>query len=337
MNRRSHFSSRTGQLSIGCLSLCALIIILPLSARSKIELEHLKLSAPMRHDYRYDFDTRDVVRDRVQYQGSLSYGVRFYRGEEAGQLGLWGLLGTGNRYTSQWNTVANFNDGTPGEHHLNMRQIYLQWQLKRWRAQLGVIPPVKGKVSETSLDKDGWIRGARLILPMQAQGQLEWVAGVLDNLDDANAFQSWGALNYLEVEWTQSWDPHWRTELGGVHLDSALILRSEVRYAQLYLLGGKSELAAEVLRNTANDVWAHDWSIAQRIGVVTVTNEYAYVPRELGLLGSLSNDFFTFGHLWVLGIKGPFFGDSRFYWFGRNYLGEQRVNFKLGVGVAMEH
>ena len=119
-------------------------------------------------------------------------------------------------------------------------------------------------------------------------------------------------------------------------LESDRILRSELRHTTS-IFGLRTELAGEVLRNVRSGVWAHDSTIALDFGWMRLTNEYAYVPKELGVLGSLSNDFFTFGHLWVLGIKRDLWSEGGVYWFGRNYLGEDRVNFKLGVGCSLEY
>jgi len=325
---------RRNELVAHSIWLLGLVALYASAANAEIRLERAKLSAPVRHDYRYDFDTGEVVRDRLQYQVGLSFLISLAQGKDGGEFQFGGLIGTGNGYTSPWNTVANFNNDESGNHQINVRQIYAQWEYERWRTQLGVIPPVKGKVSETSLDKDGWIRGGRLIMPVRRQGQFELVVGTLDSLDDPNAFQPWAKANYYEVEWTHDWSKGWRTELGGVRLDKDRILRGELRYTAT-IFGARTELAGEVLRNVQSRVWAHDWSIAQRLGSVTLMNEYAYVPKELGLLGALSNDFFTFGHLWVLGVKGPLSTEGGLYWFGRNYLGEVRINFKLGVGYSV--
>ena len=127
-----------------------------------------------------------------------------------------------------------------------------------------------------------------------------------------------------------------RTELGTVTLNSEVVGRLEFRYSASMFFGVQTEVAGELLRNFNSNTWAHDWSATHRMGSLSLSNEYAYVPSELGLLGSLSNDFFTFGHLWVFGLKGPIWQGESVYWFVRNYLGEQRVNGKVGLGYAIQ-
>ena len=294
----------------------------------------IRITAPIRYDYRYDFDTQMVARDRLQYQLGILFLTPSINSTTLGSLNIGGQFGTGESYTSPWNTAVNYADPNARPQEFNLRQFYGRWTLDRWQIHLGIIPPVKGKVSETSLDKDGWIRGGRIIMPLPISGQLEFVAGALDHLDDPSAFQNWNPPNYFETEWTQAWDPSLRTELGTVMLDSEVIGRIEVRCSAFMFLGIRTEVAGEVLHNFSSSSWAHDWSATHRIGSLSLSNEYAYVPSELGLLGTLSNDFFTFGHLWVLGLKRPIWSSDNVFWFVRNYLGEERINFKVGVGYT---
>ena len=124
--------------------------------------------------------------------------------------------------------------------------------------------------------------------------------------------------------------------MGFVEFEGDLIPRGELRVTATHRWG-RTEFAGEILKNLEQQVWAHDWSIGHRLGGLEVSNEYAYVPIELGLLGTLSNDYFTAGHIWVLALKGQLFDDSGLYWFARNYLGEERVNYKLGVGARYRY
>ena len=187
---------------------------------------------------------------------------------------------------------------------MNMRQIFIEWSQQGWRWEMGVIPPVKGKVSNTSLDKDGWIRGTRLVIPVFDRGELECVTGAIDHLRDANAFQLWDSWNYYEIEWTQHWMEHWRSEAGYVQLNQQEYVRAEGRWKGT-LSSFHLELAGEILRNITTPTWAYDLSATLKMGDLIIVGEYSNVPTTFGLLGELSNDFFTLGHLGMLALKGP--------------------------------
>ena len=204
-------------------------------------------------------------------------------------------MGTGAAIT-QWNTLHDRIKDEMGEQHLNLRQVYTEFEFRRWRVQAGVIPPVKGKVSNTSLDKDGWIRGARVVAPLPAQGRLELVTGAIDHLKDPNALQAWEQWNYAELEWTQDIFAGWRTEAGSVHLDDETYLRAEVRRTWHFLGDLPLELAAEGLRNLTTPNWAFDVSAQLKTRWLKTTLEYSHV-RDLWTPGATLNDFFVLGHL----------------------------------------
>ena len=148
------------------------------------EISRLEIKAPLRHDTRLAHAEGELTKNRLQYQVSFHYNFGLVQWNDWGALSLRGLAGTGGSYTSQWSTIYDFKKKETGQQLFNMRQIYFAWNLDRWRLDLGVIAPVKGKVSNTSLDKDGWIRGARFMVPFLESGSLEFVSGILDAIDD---------------------------------------------------------------------------------------------------------------------------------------------------------
>ena len=91
------------------------------------------------------------------------------------------------------------------------------------------MPPIKGKVSETSLDKDGWIKGGRLVFEPSDTSQLEFVVGDLDP-NEEHGVGGWEGLSYLEFELTQNWSGDWRTELGVFDFNDGVILRVELHH-----------------------------------------------------------------------------------------------------------
>ena len=206
----------------------SLFLVCPVPCWAQVTVDTLKLKTPVRHEYRVQ---RSTERD-TQKSGSISVRITVRVGDlgwsELGRRTIEGLVGTGQKYTSQWNTTYSVDEAFRLSIHC-MRQIYLNWARNAVQMELGIIPPVKGKVSATSLDKDGWIRGGRLVMPVLSTGQLELVAGGLDRLEDPNAFQAWESVNYFEVEWTQMWNDSNGFEVGQVRLNDNDYTRGELR------------------------------------------------------------------------------------------------------------
>ena len=269
----------------------------------------IKIVTATRYDLQFLRDNIEYQKKRIQYQVSAYYDVVLLRNQSIGHFHLKGLMGTGESYTSQWNTLYNFIDHQVENQFLNMRQIFLAWIYHDWRWEIGVIPPVKGKVSNTSLDKDGWIRGTRIVAPLP-KGELELVTGAVDHLEASNAFQLWESWNYHELEWTQGWFENWRSEAGYVSLNSQNYVRAEARWIYQTISKMTVELANEVLHNISTSSWAFDVSASLKISDWKLIGEYSHVPETFGLLGELSNDFFTLGHLGMLSIKAPIIKDK---------------------------
>ena len=300
-------------------------------------IQSLQLFVPTRYDQQFVRNDYTVQKNRMQYQASVYYNTLLLSAQNFGHLNLRGIIGTGDSYTSQWNTAYSFIDQAPDEQYINMRQIFFEWGIKKWRWEIGVIPPVKGKVSNTSLDKDGWIRGSRVVMPVVQQSELELVSGAVDHLEDPNAFQLWDEWNYHELEWTHHWSTHWRSEMGYVLLDQQHYGRSELRWKwkvnpKVYL-----EIAGELLRNVSNSIWAFDVSALLKFSEISMVAEYSDVPDTFGLLGALSNDFFTLGRLGMLSLKGPLFKKIGLSWFSKSYLGVEQVRVTVGVGFRFQH
>ena len=295
-------------------------------------IDTLQITVPVRQDIQLEHGSGDLLKNRLQYHVAARYGLVILESGPTGTLGIHGLAGTGGSYTSQWNTAYDLIDQSPGTQQFHMRQIYLQNDLHGWRSQIGVIPPVKGKVSNTSLDRDGWIRGARIVAPIHDTGQFEVVFGAIDHLDDPNAFQAWEEWNYAEVEWTQHWTETLRIETSYVLLEEQSVLRGEVRGKWDTKLDVPMELSAEISNNLTESVWAYDLSARTTIRSVTMVLEVSHIPQNFGLLGELYNDFFTLGHLGMVALKGPIGSQNTLNWFVKGYAGESEIRGNAGLG-----
>jgi len=312
------------------------ILSYPSTGYGQLGVDTLTLKAPIRHEYRADRTADETLQNRTQYQVAIRYSVGLSEAGDWGRLQLDGLAGTGSKYTSQWNTAYDALGDSRDPHPFYMRQIFLHWRLKEIRAEFGVIPPVKGTVSATSLDKDGWIRGGRFVTSIFSDGQLELVMGGLDRLTEPNAFQTWHSLNYFEVEWTQNWARTHRFELGLVRLKQQQYSRAEIRLRSAESAMGVFEVSGEALWNHTSETHAIDIGASAIWPWVTVSMEYAYVPEAFGILGLLSNDFLTNGHLLMGQLKGRLSSIKPLGWFLQQHVGESVMNTKIGVSLTHE-
>jgi|GEM_PF-2429062 len=309
----------------------------PPSSAAGFRLDQLELKAPIRYDLKGKRHYHEISANRLQFQGSLRYGLTFFESDALGTLRLRGLIGTGGSFTSQWNTLLEPGTGFHSPAPVHVRQIYVVHDRGDIRSELGVIPPVKSKGSNTSLDKDGWIRGGRVVLPVLETGQLEFVTGAIDHLDEPNAFQTWDEWNYAEVEWTHDWTSGFRTELSPLYLDEQAYFRGEVRQELQFLKGYDIELAGEIIRNLTTPVWAIDVSLQADVrapGVqdpISLIVEYAHIPYDFGLLGELSNDFFSLGHMLMVAAKGSMPTNKAYSWFLKGYLTEYQFRVNAGL------
>ncbi|MEE2755376.1 MAG: hypothetical protein VYA30_01890 [Myxococcota bacterium] len=300
-------------------------------------LESIKLSAPVRYDHRLETDSGDALRSRYQYQLAIRYDIGLLNLDGGRTLNFRGLLGTGEKYTSQWNRIYDRIEDDALEQPINMRQIYLQWTAPLFWLQAGVIPPVKGKVSATSLDRDGWIRGARFVLRTWAEGRIELVGGALDHLQDPNGFQWWDQANYAEFEWTQPYGDSVRGELGFVRLSEQLHVRLETRAMVRIVASMPVEFAAEYLYNLSENTPAYDLNAQLSWKGLVLFLEYSNVDEKFGLLGALSNDFFTFGHLYHTTVRYRPVQLMGFGLFLKAYRGEETSEFKTGISYHYEY
>ncbi len=317
-------------------SFCAFFLVLsPLhSAEAKAQLKGLELEMPMRSDIIQDHERGGLQKGRFQYQTSLRFDVELMQERILGQFNVLGLLGSGGSYTSQWNTIWRFDKPQEQSHPITMRQLYVRHGINGWRSELGVVPPVKGIVSNTSLDKDGWIRGARLVAPIVQTGELEAVIGSLHGIDSPGLMSRWQPINYIEFEWTQPWYEFYRSELGATVLNGQHHLRVEastrINATPFPLTSG-----VELMRNVSAKQWAYDWYLDARFKTLHTKLEYSFVAHQFGRLGALSNDFFTLGHLGMIALKGPVGKSRTVTWFFKQYVGESELRANAGIKIRV--
>lgn len=286
-------------------------------------------------DTRYDNVDAGVVEDRVQ--GSVRLGLTV---DLWSALDVVGFASTGGKYTSRWTDLYDFIiDDTGADFSLYFRRLYFERGWSWGRAQLGAIPPIKNIASGTGLNASGWVDGGRLEVYL-GPVTLEWVAGGITDLDTPDLFSRDKNFNFVEFETTWDVTEDVTVEATGEWLADEVYLRSEAR-VDLPLPGGQALRAqGELIGNLDRRELAFDvalvfdpvewiWGVEDRLGVQL---HYRYLDPELGLRGTLVDDFFVYGHAFTVELKGHILEDGVLHWFSRNIFAEQ-PRFLVGLGL----
>jgi len=308
------------------------------SATSKVSAEphiqRVNVRLPTRFDYQRYRDDRGTKRSRYQMQVSADLEIGLTGDHQRG-LQLVTLIGSGDSFTSQWSTVYDVGSDTQSSLQISLRQLYLNYLGKWGRLSGGVIPPVKDVVSNTSMDSDGWIRGARGIIYVGKRGELEVVTGAVDHINSPGVLKMPTTWNYHEVEWTQHWQKQLRTELGATFLKRANILRGELRYGLKGPWHARYELSGELLYDFKVNRYAYDVMLEVERSGYRLRLEHSLIDDRFGLLGRLVNDYFDLGVVNMLALGGPtYWGALR--WFTRLYRSEMLSRAMLGVSYPIK-
>ena len=326
------------------LLVCALMLCLPwpwaqLYGRPK--LQSFILRAPMRYEAQRSLESQALLRSRTQLQVTADLKTRLI-GEPGECLQLATLIGSGGSFTSQWSTLYDHLSSEQRPLDFSMRQLYLHHENEVGRFSLGVIPPVKEVVSHTSMDNDGWIRGARAVFKLRGggpadDGVIELVTGAVDHLDQPSAFQLPTRWNYHEFEWTHHWLGRWRTELGAVSLEGDRIVRSEARYRYRLERGLRleGELSGELLYNIDAAHPAYDLTLLMTKGAYQAKLEYSKIDERFGLLGRLVDDYFSLGTVKLIALRGPL-PSKGISWFARLHMSDTIVRGMAGVSYSLQ-
>ncbi len=283
---------------------------------------------------RYDRVGQPV--DALRLQGEVRVALQTHLVE---RLELGSVLSTGPSYTSEWATIHDYRGGEPDPFELFFRHLYLQRFFGPVRAQVGTIPPVKNAVSSTGLEALGWLDGARVEY-RHGTGVIEGVVGALRDLDNPNTFTRDKAVNFYEIEITQTLSRMLGAELSVERLDGESYVRSELRWTDK-----RTEAFAEGLWNATNrragtnvgaelDVLGL-WGGSRMEGRLRALAYYTYMHPRIGLRGELADDFHTFGHAGTLKLSGLVDRDEGIGWFSKIVVADT-PRFTLGARVVLE-
>lgn len=282
-------------------------------------------------------NTRTVAETRYDM---LEYGDAYYRVQAAFRNWMTIDLGegftikshisSGERFQSRWSTATDFKK--PAERRfmtISIRQLYLEYEFKNSRFQIGTIPPVKNIVSSTSLESSGWVDGVRFVQETKNGWEFEFVAGGLNELNQPNMFVRPKKLNFVELEVNKALNDTWGIDFKSEILDQSPYITTEVRYQP----DSKApQFTAEYLRNLDNASQSihlaalYDFNQLfenrKNSGLKTFVM-FSSIDEDIGLRGTLSDDFYALGSSLKIELEGPLKRDINVSWFARQVFMEQ--------------
>ncbi len=315
------------------LLLPLLFLAPPLGAIAQ-EISFFRVTAESR------YDNLDWGRERNRIQSSLRVWthVDFGKGLSARALGS-----SGSRFQSRWSTATDFEPPRERDFmEIFVRQLYLQYDHEKWRVQAGVIPPTKNATSSTGLEASGWLDGVRVTNEVVDGFVVEVVAGGLNDLDEPNAFTRPRRLNYAEIELTKQFDDRFGAELSAEIVDRDAYSKVEFSYKKDEIW---PRFVTELLINASDETVSFGLSAQQDLNnlIAGRTNSgvnvfllYSYVDEKIGLRGTLSDDFYAFGHTFKVELDGPLSRKSGLGWFARQvFMSPSRTT--AGIRVTLQN
>lgn len=319
---------------LSCLTYLAISLETSQRAFAYPRLHSFGVKIPTRVDHQRFNQSREVKASRYQLQLSADLEVSLIGGRDRG-LQLITLIGSGDSFTSQWSNIYDFTTHEQRPLELSMRQLYLHY-LDRWgRVSMGVIPPNRGFISNTSMDSDGWVRGARIALYLGRGGELEGVTGSVGNINDPSVFQTPDSWNYHKVEWTQPWLKPLKTRLGATLLKRARIARGQIRYHFKGIGEIHYGLNGELLYDFKAKRYAYDLMLELKKSSYRLRLEYSLLDERFGILGTLVNDYFSLGSVKMIALDGPTAWDQ-LRWFTRMYHSDKLSRGMLGMTYSFK-
>jgi len=270
----------------------------------------------------------------------LEYGDAYYRVQGAFRNWMTVDLGagfsvkshisSGERFQSRWSTATDFKK--PAEKRfmtLNIRQLYVEYEFERSRVQVGTIPPVKNVVTSTSLEATGWVDGLRYVHETANNWVFEFVAGGLNDLNQPNMFVRPKKLNFVEFETNKSINERWFIDVKAEVLDKSPYLATELRFKPK---ANAPQLSAEYLTNLDNGSQSINVAASYDMNQLFVDREnsgiktyflFSTIDEDIGLRGTLSDDFYDLGTSFIIEMEGPLKRDLNLSWFARQVFMEQ--------------
>jgi hypothetical protein len=289
-----------------------MIILTPIDAFSKVPKASLDIST------RYDNIDNGKKESRLQERLRLHLDSDISK-----RWQIKTLVGTGNTYVSLWSTYHNFKNNQQTLQTLGVRQLYGEFtSSKDSILQLGIIPPSKD-YSRTSIIKSGWIEGASYFHSIGKWSAYSSVGSIKD-INEPDIFDRERKLNYGKLRGTYIFNESARIKAGIISLDKDFFLQSEVKFFPILDFKESWYVVVESMRNTNKNVLNYNlqttffplsYLSAELKDYLSLQFSYCYIDDQIGLLGTLSEDFYTFGHTGVLEASGKITEKNDFSWF----------------------
>ncbi len=295
-----------------------------------------------RLDLRYDTsknEQKEVLKNR--YQSRMRLGANINLSES---LNLVGLISTGDSYTSDWYTMKDLTeqDSKMESPELFMRRLYLEKKMDKIKLQFGGIPTVKDKVSITGLDTSGWVDGARLeIKSMDEKAIYEVVVGSIDDLENPDFFSRNKKVNYFEAEVSRKLYKRLVGEIKFEKFGDKNFIQGTFEQNVKFVDENIVTMTMEYLHNPDQKVGNYTVSVDfDPFGVfcskykeyVIIELAHIYSNEELGVRTELNDNFYTYGHINYIGMKGKISKNGAMKWFVNSFFSDE-TRFNTGVNL----
>ena len=282
-------------------------------------------SAPGQAQFLLDGDLSVRYDDTSKSDGRGQYRLRVLPSYEFDNgVSLHAFLATGDEYDSAYNTIDQNDD------EFHVRHLFARFENERGKLELGAIPPYKGRVSSTGLSKEGWVKGLRGVL-RQNSGDFEIVLGELDDLRAQDAISLPAKVNYVEVEYSGRLNDLWSFEVSVDRMLQDNFLRGELRYETAAGVAYALEAVRNASENANKFVVSMERSLTIGPRPIDWFIYYAYAEAAFGPRAELTEDFLDFGHAFAMEFSGAIADSSRWAWFTKAEVYENRVRGQLGL------
>lgn len=294
-------------------------------------LGYLSIGVVRGAEFAGKLDTQLRIDDRSGRDLRYQYRVRAYPSLAFGDNNNWsanGFVVTGDSFSSSHNTLNHSVSD-----NLYLRRLFVRYENKDGKTELGVLPTYKGRVSSTGLSKDGWIKGLRHVQNV-AQGQFEIVLGELKNTQAREALDLARNLNFFELEYSGNINPSLSFEVSAEHLLTDNFASGEVRYQAEHDV----TYATELIHNLSSDGLKLVLSAASSVELFSqqleVFGYYSYVSESFGVRAELTEDFLATGHGLALEIESSL-NFAPLDWFAKFEVYDHNTRVQLGVKYAL--
>ncbi len=308
------------------------IFLLPFLCYSTQSLAQ-KLKFTLDNSARYDVrEEEDEVKHKFQIKQKVRLNLKL-----AKDFSVKSAIGTGSKFNSEWNTVDK-------DLEIHLRNLYGEYKSDTVTIQFGSIPTFKGYKAPLNLDKGGWIDQAVRVELKAGDKTFEVAGGRISGTKDPDYFERFGAMNFIELEFTHNISKDMVYELGYENFRGDDLLKAEFRAEILEIATHKLKVAMQGLMNLDTQSLGHSFEVAFEgkekkksfISNLHFVNKIITINEDMGRRGELVDEFRTSGTQWTSEVSWNV--NKRTSIFGRSILNltranKEEFNYRFNVGV----